>query len=239
MILQQIRKENRLYRRRVFGLRVVLLLLLWGLLEGFLFRTLAGEQDALFWQDIGSAAEPFQPAEVLPLTGEECFIPPDEEEKLQAISFSYQAANHRYQLDGLWNDLGTEMHLLEDQTLSAEEYTQRFGFPAGRTAGGNTLRDPKTSILYLYQAAESDRVLTEPDGYKSYQWQSSENRKSYKDMASASARTRRLLPEKLSFGTTYFRCIAAAAGESFTLGENYAVTYYRLPTVRGLQIREV
>lgn len=240
MILQQLRKENRLYRRRIFGLRVVLLILLWGLLEGTLFRSLAGEQDALFWQDIGSAAAPFLPTEVLPLTGAECFIPPTgEEEKPQAVSFSYQAANHRYQLDGLWNDLGITMHLLEDKGLSAEDYTRRFGFPAGRAAGGQTLQDPKTSIRYLYQAAEDDRVLTEPDGYRSYQWQSSRDRKSYTDIATASARTCRLLPENLSFGSTYFRCTAAAGEQTFTLGANYAVMYYRLPTIRGLQIREV
>ncbi len=240
MILQQMRKENISYRRRMFSLRVVLILLLWVLLEGTLFHVLAGEKDALFWQDIGKPAEPFLPTEVLPLTGSERFLAPTgDPKKPQAVSFSYQTANHRYQLDGLWDDLGTSVHLLEDQGISEQAYILRFGFPAGSTAGGRTLKDAKKNIRYLYQAAEEERALTEPDGYSSYQWQSSKNKQSYTDISSESARTRSFLPENLSFGTTYFRCIAAAADTEFTLGENYAVTYYRLPTVRGLRIWEV
>lgn len=110
--------------------RALLAIIVWMILEGGLLRVLAGEQDALFWQDIGDVGAPFQPVEVLPMELGERFIPATGQ--AQAISFSYHAANHRYQLDGLWNDLGITKHLLEDKEMTQEAYIRRFGFPAGR-----------------------------------------------------------------------------------------------------------
>lgn len=203
-------------------------------------EAMAGTQDELFWQDVGGVAAPFQPVEILPLEREACFIPATGDvDTLQGISFSYQAANHRYQLDGLWNDQGTTLHLLEDRGLTQEDYIQRFGFPAGRSDGGYTLKDSQNDIRFLYRANAHETALTEPKGYGSYQWEKSSDGKSYVTIDAESARSPCFQPESFPFGTTYFRCIATAAEETFTLGENYAISYYRLPSARGLRIREV
>ena len=203
-------------------------------------EAVAGTRDELFWQDVGGVAAPFQPVEVLPLEVEERFLPASGDgNTLQGLSFSYQAANHRYQLDGLWNDQGTTLHLLEDRGLLAEDYIRRFGFPAGRRDGGYTLKDSQSGIEFLYRAVAQKTALTEPEGYGSYQWEKSSDGKSYATIDTESARSHCFQPEALPFGTTHFRCIATAAEETFTLGENYAVSYYRLPLARGLRIREV
>lgn len=217
--------------------RALLVLSVWALLEGSLLRALAAEQDVLFWQDVGDVGAPFQPAEVLPLGVEECFIPATGE--VQAISFSYHAANHRYQLDGLWNDRGITKHILEDKGMSQEDYILHFGFPAGRSAGGLTLTDPVSGIRYLYRAGVDETALTEPRGYSSYRWQKSIDGAGYVDIGTASAAQNCFEPEALRFGTTCYRCIATVAEQECILGEDYAVVYYRLPTARGLRIREV
>lgn len=215
------------------------LLLVTGLL-GASQEARAGDRDELFWQDVGGVAAPFQPVEVLPLETEERFIPATGDvDTLQGISFSYQAVNHRYQLDGLWDDRGTTLHLLENRGLSQDAYIQRFGFPAGRRAGGLTLKNPESGISFRYRTTADATALTEPEGYGSYQWEKSADGKTYVTIDTNSARTSAYQPETLDFGTTYYRCIATAAGEEFTLGENYAVMYYRLPVARGLRIREV
>lgn len=203
-------------------------------------QAIAGEQDYLFWQDIGGVGAPFQPVEILPLEVEECFIPiTGDEQQVQGISVSYHAANHRYQLDGLWNDRGITMHVLEDRGIGEQAYIERFGFPAGRSAGGLTLTDQNRGIRYLYREADGETALTEPRGYDGYQWQESQDQQNYTDVDTTSAQTRMFLPDTIRSGTTYFRCIASAAGEKFILGEDYAIVYYRLPTVRGLRIKEV
>lgn len=217
--------------------RVLLAIIVWMILEGGLLRALAGEQDVLFWQDIGDVGAPFLPVEVLPMELGERFIPATGQ--AQAISFSYHAANHRYQLDGLWNDRGITKHLLEDKGMTQENYIQRFGFPAGRNEGGLTLTDSGSGIRYLYRAGADETALTEPEGYSSYRWQKSTDGADYVDIDTASAAENCFLPEVLSFGTTCYRCIATVAEQECILGEDYAVVYYRLPTARGLRIREV
>lgn len=216
---------------------VLPVLVVWMMLESSLLRALAAEQDVLFWQDVGDVGAPFQPAEVLPMEVEECFIPATGD--VQAISFSYHAANHRYQLDGLWNDRGITKHILEDKGMSQEAYIRRFGFPAGRSAGGLTLTDSGSGIRYLYRAGADETALTEPRGYSSYRWQKSIDGAGYVDIGTASAAQNCVQPEALRFGTTSYRCIATVAGQECILGEDYAVVYYRLPTARGLRIREV
>lgn len=168
---------------------------------------------------------------------EECFIPATGD--AQAISFSYHAANHRYQLDGLWNDRGITKHILEDKGMAQEAYIRRFGFPAGRSAGGLTLTDPDSGIRYLYREGADETALTEPRGYSSYRWQKSIDGAGYVDIGTASAAQNCFQPEALRFGTTSYRCIATVAGQECILGEDYAVVYYRLPAARGLRIREV
>ena len=106
-------------------------------------------------------------------------------------------------------------------------------------AGGLTLTDQNRGIRYLYREADGETALTEPRGYDGYQWQESQDQQNYTDVDTTSAQTRMFLPDTIRSGTTYFRCIASAAGENFILGEDYAIVYYRLPTVRGLRIKEV
>ena len=123
--------------------------------------------------------------------------------------------------------------------MSQEDYIRRFGFPAGRSAGGLTLTDPVSGIRYLYRAGAGETALTEPRGYSSYRWQKSIDGAGYVDIGTASAAQNCYEPEALRFGTSCYRCIATVAGQECILGEDYAVVYYRLPTARGLRIREV
>lgn len=220
--------------------RALLAIITWILLECSIMQALADERDALFWQDVGDVGMPFQPVEVLPMEVAERFIPATGMSgKAQAISFTFQAVNHQYQLDGLWNDRGITKHMLEDRGMSQEAYIRRFGFPAGRNAGGLTLTDPDSGIRYLYREGADETALTEPRGYSSYRWQKSPDGENYTDVATASAATNCFQPEALSFGMTCFRCVAMVAEQECMLGENYAVVYYRLPVACGIRIREV
>ena len=140
---------------------------------------------------------------------------------------------------GVNRSVGMAEKLLEDKGMTQEKYIQRFGFPAGRSEGGLTLTDSGSGIRYLYRAGANETALTEPEGYSSYRWQKSTDGADYVDIDTASASENCFLPEVLSFGTTCYRCIATVAEQECILGEDYAVVYYRLPTARGLRIREV
>ncbi len=193
------------------------------------------EIPATFLEDLEGITQVRAPDAIVPWdygTGAEqeknkIFIPSDESEKKYKLAIGMDGVGQTHVAKALWNDRGTMITAyLNEAGFSRLEYRRRYGAGASRALVPNAKIQGTESIC-----------LTEPAGFKTYQWQVSKDDHTFTDLSEAV--TERCIPE-VSSSVKYYQCaVSTYSGKNLILGENYAVTWIRPAAALRLQVDEV
>lgn len=155
------------------------------------------------------------------------FIPSDGSGKKYKLSVGMDGVGQTHAAKALWNDRGTMITAyLNEAGFNRLEYRKRYGIGASRKLVPNAKIQGTETIC-----------LTEPAGFKTYQWQVSGDDKNFTDLNREV--TERCVPE-ISSNVKYYQCaVSTYSGDNMILGENYAVTWIRPAGALRLKVDEV
>ncbi len=157
------------------------------------------------------------------------YIPAGTEQGYWRLGMEMRGVEQSYTLQGIWNDQGVHKILYDNEGGFTEaEFIRHFGKGAAESRGIPLAEGQELAVT------GGKACLSEPAGFQSYQWyggSSMENR-----LAVAEGTDRTLTPALSPGETAYYRCEAVLLGQSFSLGENFAVTRKQLPRSLGIRL---